>query len=49
MLKIWLDGLVLLVEVSEIGYDIFHNVGVGKWIDFRFGLCVSGDATCMKR
>ena len=26
ILKVWLDGLILLVEQSEVGDKVFHNV-----------------------
>lgn len=32
-LQVWLDGFVLLVEVSEVGDEVFDDVGVGEGID----------------
>lgn len=36
MLEVWLDGLVLLVEVGEIGDDVLDDVGVWEWVDLGF-------------
>jgi hypothetical protein len=36
ILKVGLDGLVLLVEQSEVGDEVLHNIHVGK----RVNLCV---------
>ena len=46
MLQVRLDGFVLLVELCEVGDDVFYDVGVGQRVDFRFLLCVGGDAAC---
>jgi hypothetical protein len=27
-LKVWLDGLILFVEVCQVWYEILYNVGV---------------------
>lgn len=35
-LKVWLDRLVLLVELGQVGHDILDDVGMGKWVDLRF-------------
>lgn len=32
-LKVWLDGLVLLVELGHVGNEILHHVGVWKWVN----------------
>mmetsp|Transcript_69893 Transcript_69893/g.197200 ORF Transcript_69893/g.197200 Transcript_69893/m.197200 type:complete len:210 (+) Transcript_69893:17-646(+) len=29
-----LDGLVLVVEVGEVGHEVLHDVGVGQGLDF---------------
>lgn len=41
MLEIWLDRLILLVEIGEIGNNIFDDVGVGKRVDLGLvlGIC----------
>ncbi len=44
MLEVGLDGFVLLIEVSEVGDDVFYNVGMGERVDFGFFLGVFGDA-----
>lgn len=41
-----LDGFVLLVELGEVGHEIFDDVGVGQRIDAGFVFCVGGDAAC---
>lgn len=43
-LEIWLDGLVLLVEVGEIRYDVLDNVCVGERVDLRLLGGVGRDA-----
>jgi hypothetical protein len=43
-LEIGLDGFVLLVELGEVGDDVFDDVGVGEGVDLGFLLGVSGDA-----
>lgn len=45
-LEVGLDGLVLLVELSEIGDEVLDDVGVRKRVDARLGLCVGGDTAC---
>ena len=32
-LEVWLDGLVLLVELSQIWDNVLDDVGVWKWVD----------------
>ena len=44
MLKIGLDGFVLLVELGQVGDDVFDDVGVGQRVDFGFLLGVGWDA-----
>jgi len=46
MLEVWLDGLVLLIEIGQIGDDVFDDVGVGKWVDLCFVLGVCWNAAC---
>ncbi len=45
-LEVGLDGFVLLVEVSEIGDEVFNNVGVGEGVDAGFVGSFSGNAAC---
>lgn len=35
-LKVWLDGLVLLVELRQIRDQVLDDVGVGKRVDAGF-------------
>jgi len=42
-LEVWLNGLVLLVELGQIWYDVLDNVGVGKWVDLGFLLGIGWD------
>jgi hypothetical protein len=46
VLQIWLDGFILLVELGEIGDDVFDDVGVGEGVDFGFLLGVGWDSAC---
>jgi len=39
-LEIWLYRLVLLVEVSQIRYQILHDICVWQWVDPRLLRCV---------
>lgn len=48
-LEIWLNGLVLLVEVGQIGNKVLDDVGVRQRVDARFGLGISGDTACTAR
>ena len=41
-----LDGLVLLVELSEIGNKILDDVGVREGVDAAGLLLLSGDTAC---
>lgn len=46
MLKVWLDGLVLFVELSEIGDDVLYDVGVWEGVDLGLLLGVGWNAAC---
>lgn len=46
-LEVGLDGFVLLVEVSEVGDEVFNNVGVGEGVDAGFVGSFSGNAACI--
>ena len=43
-LEVGFDGFVLLVELREVGDEVFDDVGVGERVDARFVLGVGGDA-----
>jgi hypothetical protein len=43
-LEIWLNGLVLLVEVGQIRDKVLDDVGVRQRVDARFGLGIGGNA-----
>jgi len=43
-LEIGLDGLVLFVELGQVGDDIFYDVRVGKRVDLGFLLGVGWNA-----
>lgn len=45
-LQIGLDGLVLFVELGEVGDEVFDDVGVGEGVDAGFLGCLGGDAAC---
>jgi len=45
-LKVRLDGLVLLVELGQVGYEVLDDVGVRKRVDARLLLGLSGNAAC---
>jgi hypothetical protein len=44
LLEVGLDGFVLLVELGEVGNDVFDDVGVGEGVDLGFLLGIGGDA-----
>jgi len=46
VLQIGLDGFILLVELCEIGDDVFDDVGMGEGVDFGFLLGVGWDSAC---
>ena len=48
-LEIWLDGLVLLVEVGEIRYDVLDDVCVGERVDLGLFGSVGRDAAWIFR
>lgn len=48
-LEVWLDGLVLLVEVGEIRYDVLDDVCVGERVDLRLLGGVGRDAAWISR
>lgn len=48
-LEVWLDGLVLLVEVGEIRYDVLDDICVGERIDLGFLGGVGRDAAWISR
>jgi hypothetical protein len=45
-LEVRLDGLVLLVELGQVGYEVLDDVGVRKRVDARLLLLLSGNAAC---
>jgi hypothetical protein len=45
-LEVGLDGLVLLVELGQVGHEVLDDVGVRKRVDARLLLGLSGDAAC---
>jgi hypothetical protein len=45
-LEVWLDGLVLLVELGQVGHKVLDNVGVRKRVDAGFLFLFSGNAAC---
>lgn len=45
-LQVGLNGLVLLVELGEIGNEILDDVGVRQRVDLHVGLVLVGDAAC---
>lgn len=47
-LEVWLDGLVLLVEVGQIRDQVLDDVGVRQRVDARLGLGIGGNATCIE-
>jgi hypothetical protein len=46
VLQIWLDGFILLVELGEIGDDVFDDVGMGERVDLGFLLGVGWYSAC---
>jgi hypothetical protein len=46
VLQIGLDGFILLVELRQVGDDVFDDVGVGERIDLGFLLGVGWDSAC---
>jgi hypothetical protein len=42
-LEIWLNGLVLLVEVGQIRDKVLDDVGVRQRVDARLGLGIGGN------
>jgi hypothetical protein len=44
VLKVWLYGLVLLVELGEVGNDVLDDVGMWERVDLRFLLSVGWNA-----
>lgn len=46
-MEVRFDGLVLLVELGQIGYDVFNHIGVGERVDLGLLLCVGGDTACI--
>jgi hypothetical protein len=47
VLQVRLDGLVLLVEVGQVGHDVLDDVGVRERVDLGFLLGVGGDSACI--
>jgi len=45
VLKVRLDGFVLLIELGKIGNNVFYDIGVGEWVNFGFCLGVGWNAT----
>lgn len=45
-LEIWLNGLVLLVELGQIWYDILDDVGVWQWVDLGLVLGIDWNTAC---
>lgn len=48
-LEIGLDGLVLLVELGQVGDEVLDDVGVGEGVDARLLCGLGGDAACLSR
>jgi hypothetical protein len=46
VLKVWLDGFVLLVEVGQIRNDVLHDVSVREGIDLRLLAGIGGNPAC---
>jgi len=44
VLQVGLDGFVLLVELRQVGDDVFDDVGVGEGVDLGFLLGVGWDS-----
>lgn len=45
-LEVWLDRLVLLVELGKIWDEVLDDVGVWERVDARLMLAVRGNAAC---
>lgn len=45
-LEIWLNGLVLLVELGQIWDEVLDDVGVWQWIDLRLVLGINWNTAC---
>ena len=45
-LEIWLDGLVLLVELGQIWDDVLDDVGVWQWVDLGLVLGINWNTAC---
>jgi hypothetical protein len=45
-LEVGLDGLVLLVELGQVGHEVLDDVGVREGVDARLLLGLSGNAAC---
>ena len=45
-LEVRLNGLVLLVELGQVGYEVLDDVGVRKRVNARLLLLLSGDTAC---
>jgi len=45
-LQVWLDGLVLLVELCQVRNQVLDNIGVRQRVDTRLLLLISRDAAC---
>lgn len=45
-LEVGLDGLVLLVELGQVGNKVLDDVGVRKRVDASLLLLISGNAAC---
>ena len=45
-LEVGFYGFVLFVELSEVGNEVFDDVGVGKRVDASLVGCIWGDAAC---
>ena len=45
-LQVGLDGFVLFVELSEIGDEVFDDIGMGKGVDAGFLGGLGGDTAC---
>jgi hypothetical protein len=45
-LEVGLDGLVLLVELGQVGHKVLDDVGVRERVDARFLLGFSRNAAC---
>lgn len=48
-LQVWLDAAVLLVELSEVGHQVLHNVHVRQRVNVRVGLVAVNAAEARER